>query len=811
MDHLLRPRNPAQTPLIEVPCLGMNRYDGQKLEGYPDRQGWGPRPLREWEALFRKPTQKLLAFFQTWLFFGLIESFFGEPINPNDFVRETGALKHRVITTARLLPMLESWTRSVSTSRNSGPESWQIMADLALSTRINMLWGREMGPLGKMSRHSNHDFSLVDYITTGHAIDCRDPRVAFSMAVLTETLMDTAYVYSSGTKEFLNTLSIKAVGYPWRNVILREMRQQGWCPADLAMMHQRLSLAGISYMSHIERPGKAKIHRMIRTRPMISSMSVRQGADDSAGELCSMSTCSSRLLHEDSYTTKHVEGCSGCYDMVADYDEILSILRGGSIPLILSIDPEDDSATIKLVESEPSFSYVAISHVWSDGLGNPQTSALPRCQLLRLSNLIRHLPGQGADMLLFWMDTICCPPDSAGQNEAQDLAISMMRKTYEEATVVLVLDSWLLEQNIEKMPDEEVLMRIVCSGWNSRLWTLQEGALASSLFFQFSNAAYDVDKGLNRLLNVQSTSLGVSLKSTIIQRIHEFRGFRKIENDISVRLFALANALKFRSTSVASDEPLCLSALLGFDTRVFINVPPEDRMRIFWDHFKSIPYMLIVFPFPRLKAGGAAWAPQSFLSPKRDLVPGGASPMLRRLLTTPKAEVRCEGVFTQTAGIIFSTERCFLGEGLHLVVGETCYSFHLNLREADDATLDISSEGYHVETPKYKFNLWDSYGTTDAAFIFTRFPKNMIEIMQKTGATATAGLGVLVSIERQAHGAIHTKRVCFGHDAGRGPASTVTKEISARPGFLPVSNTLLGPSCITSGQLTSWEQNWYVN
>jgi hypothetical protein len=86
--------------------------------------------------------------------------------------------------------------------------------------------------------------------------------------------------------------------------------------------------------------------------------------------------------------------------------------------------------------------YVAISHVWADGLGNPKSNALPECQLRRLAKYLAELPNpssRNADdgsrslysfgplsvridigklkvvyrpsnpCMLFWMDTLCIP------------------------------------------------------------------------------------------------------------------------------------------------------------------------------------------------------------------------------------------------------------------------------------------------------------------------------------------------------------------------------------------------------------------
>lgn len=99
-------------------------------------------------------------------------------------------------------------------------------------------------------------------------------------------------------------------------------------------------------------------------------------------------------------------------------------------------------------------------HVWADVLGNLQENALPHCQLLCLSDLIRTLPEESSDIILFCMDIICVPPDGTGQNEAQDLAMQFMQQTYENAAAVLVLDSWLLKSPGSGRSDAENLMRI---------------------------------------------------------------------------------------------------------------------------------------------------------------------------------------------------------------------------------------------------------------------------------------------------------------------------------------------------------------
>ena len=61
------------------------------------------------------------------------------------------------------------------------------------------------------------------------------------------------------------------------------------------------------------------------------------------------------------------------------------------------------------------------------------------------------------------------PPDGTGQDDAQSLAMQLMRNTYEDATAVLVLDVWLLSSISIGQSDTEKLMRIFCCIWNTRL------------------------------------------------------------------------------------------------------------------------------------------------------------------------------------------------------------------------------------------------------------------------------------------------------------------------------------------------------
>jgi hypothetical protein len=549
--------------------------------------------------------------------------------------------------------------------------------------------------------------SLQEFIQTAVIRDPRDPKIVMSISVLLEILLEflTTRCESLYTSEYVQGIFAKnnffqkcdSIPY-WR------VREHGWCPSELTTIFERLNCAGIHFMSHVERPNPTRKHEMIRIRPALSSKTSGTTANNEptsdlnrSSNLCTAHMCSFLQLQDETYQTKHAEGCtgSGCYDMVADPNEILRILKNGSIPLILSLDSEDQNETLTILESGPDVEYVAIPHVWSDGMGNVQRSALPRCQILRLSRFIRNLPGKASDLLAFWVDTIGCPPDEAGQNEAQELAISMMRQTYENAKAVLVLDSWLLTQRIDGMPDHEILMKIICCTWNSRLWTLQEGALARTLLFQFADGSYDIDEGIIRLHNIDEPTLRCSLKAPISARAHEIRGFAKARTDLVRKLDALRGALSFRSTSVVTGEPLCLATLLNLDILEIIRIPKDDRIVKFWSLLDEVPTSLVFHNHPRLKVDGYRWAPQTFLRGPKSRGIDNTSDWLG---DSPTAKPTKNGLLFQSPGMVMAINGFSIGETF-LVKDEdgNLYRFNCRVEGADGAV------EYDHTNPDYKY------------------------------------------------------------------------------------------------------------
>lgn len=192
---------------------------------------------------------------------------------------------------------------------------------------------------------------------------------------------------------------------------------------------------------------------------------------------CDQQICRAYQNNLGKYTTRHACHNRGCGHFSIDVFGLEKILRGNQIPL-LRITPGRTLAEfdVHIISSELHPRYVALSHVWADGLGNPDANALPRCQLSELYSLVKDLssrtqPGSVQEELLIWCDTLCCP---VTPEDSKSLALKFMRRVYEHATKVLVLDKSLRLYSVAGLSTEEICARIATSGWMRRLWTLQE-------------------------------------------------------------------------------------------------------------------------------------------------------------------------------------------------------------------------------------------------------------------------------------------------------------------------------------------------
>ncbi|KAK7942556.1 uncharacterized protein PG986_011669 [Apiospora aurea] len=384
-----------------------------------------------------------------------------------------------------------------------------------------------------------------------------------------------------GEKEVLQGFDIPPVRFTGllgsdRLVSNRMKQVDSWCVPDVHMLQELSSTIELVFASSLSPPGPNRPHTG-----------------------CTKHKCLAHQVKNGTYVTRHVAPDCACEFVYASQDSLYTLLCGDSpsIPLIAPSNPgrhSDGRLYVSLLQpgrlsSQPP--YVAISHVWSDGLWNVDSNAIPLCQFNRIMDLTSRLNENSS--IAFWLDTLCFP---LAPQDAYDQALIRMRQSYEEASRVLVFDAYLLEYAVSEMSKEEVAMRIACAPWNRRLWGLQEGVLARALAFQFRDSYVDLT-GWTKRRGYTTTSSSLMF-STAWSRYASLRAL-ETETPKTMSIVQAKKALTWRSTSEKDDEPLCLGSLLGIDpesaVKTFIKDDPArtrlERMKVIWssipEHFSS--------------------------------------------------------------------------------------------------------------------------------------------------------------------------------------------------------------------------------
>ena len=197
-----------------------------------------------------------------------------------------------------------------------------------------------------------------------------------------------------------------------------------------------------------------------------------------------------------------------------------------------------------------------------------------------------------------------------------------MRDIYQRADKVLVLDKSLqlvvASQSRSTLSGIlELNLRIYLSNWMTRLWTLQEGFLPKTLLFVFADEVVEFFSLSKLKLPIAQGDIGAQCRNWVdIGPVH--RAIKDsstyadtIEFPLSLTL--LSHSVAKRSTTVATDEPLCLATIAGVNLDKILEYIPEERMKGFWSLLGKYSRSLIFWQGPRLVDPGYRWAPASLV------------------------------------------------------------------------------------------------------------------------------------------------------------------------------------------------------
>ena len=633
MDHLLLPTDPVASKIGAVPYVVTTPYDGGPFLTYAVRQGrpWLSLPPDSRKGIVEhmypeklQPLEKeeQEAFFQTWLFFGLLREVLGDLYREEYFlVQDRNKSRKSFISTTSLVPLLID-ALSIRTGYNARE---QVSCEERSKPRVEY----EDNTTKKFD-HISDCLKLAAYVIRAAGLKM-DGIIRFSIASVCEAI---AYTLPPVWRKVGGMCETAC----FHEAMRVQMLSAGWCPSDVQRSIERFSRGQTLYF--------------------VSRMS-RFSLIERKHELCTPSRCLCFQFAPGAYNRRHREPGCECADLSeiarnALVRDVLGALEFEALPL-LQIKKSNaglDSLSVEVIKSSVKTPYIAISHVWADGLGNPVDNNLPKCQLSLISEFAAALnlaavqlegtlgsTSEKGSPLLVWLDTLCCPVEREGKK----LALAQMRRTYEQASHVLVLDASIQCYDSRKIHVVEALMRIFTSVWLQRLWTLQEGALAAKLWFQFKNGPVYYGTLLTQLSSLTNPGAD-SRYLPIFGQIsweHQFLGVVRgsfpqspaldgagrtapapltetsTVNDV---LTSLDTGLLHRSVSVAADESLCIGTLLNLPIKEIASGPEDAELRMgrVWRliaaKYRGLPQQILIFKEPKLVEKGMRWAPKSFLS-----------------------------------------------------------------------------------------------------------------------------------------------------------------------------------------------------
>lgn len=382
-------------------------YDGGEWDDYPTRHGWRDEKGDIDRISFTLENKKEVA---CWLYFGMLFYVFGEKLNQADFLLS-----------------------EESEDDLEGPKQFLTTTHLRDYVDNVQEW--------KNKRYGERAVTIVEKVCTELEAFKHTLRDEMKLAIrLICHALWNASVKRDGPRTQPEHVSKRLLSDTYETV---RMIRSGWCPWEV--MKARFTGCHVDTIAYLLQLNRRKPTWDTRTHLE-----------------CGLTECVAHNIDESNYLMRHVtEGC-GCDHIQADVEQLHTVLKDGGIPLVkitpMGGEEGDAEFKIEIVRKRPGRNYVAISHVWSDGMGNPNGNSLLNCQVRLLYEQARRLvtdkeyiPRKVGDPLehietgisrlahfafsqargkeesvLVWIDTLCIPH----QRDARSLAIQRIRQVY---------------------------------------------------------------------------------------------------------------------------------------------------------------------------------------------------------------------------------------------------------------------------------------------------------------------------------------------------------------------------------------------
>jgi hypothetical protein len=525
MDHIPSVQNSTVSPVL-IPYIGDVEYDGGDFHGYPARMGWDDSEFTVRKFYAKHTAGSFGGFLQTWLYFGMLHEYLQSKEALSEYVRSDDV--HGLVLTTRSL-------RSHVTDWKDRFFSLDVDGKKRSLSRLNACF-------------SSVHYWIVAVFPEEEFAHILTPEIRLGIQILAESLHATKrLLVSPGADDLPGDIAIRDFGTS--ELLDSRVAQSGWCPNEFSRM---CNVDRYTASSVIRRPQK-ELH-----------------------QYCTSTQCIANNIDEATYETKHTRPDCNCPFLWIPPGPIGQILQDGGIP-ILAIAIRPDGVMLKMVAHTPGMKYVAISHVWADGLGKVDANALPYCQYAFLQQLASAIFTDPSTPSYVWIDTLCVPHVP----EWRKIAIRRLKDTYRLAEKVIALDSHLRQFKWRDTPPEVISTLLCGSSWFGRVWTLQEAVLGSDLAILLADCLVNIDLLIQRALEnpfLEVTSRFIRGLSREVQA----------QNYKNLPLF-LYREFCHRATSKMGDRMICFATLCGLNTDpLFDEENLTERLKLLLDQLGAL-------------------------------------------------------------------------------------------------------------------------------------------------------------------------------------------------------------------------------
>lgn len=402
MDHIPLPQDRGVPFVLEVPYTAAQatRYDGQGWLSFPSRCGYDTRDgtntyLRVWQHL--PADAELKAFLQSWLYFGLLEEVFGDLYLEIDFISGLYDEGPALLDTATL-------DRLILSKRDRDlwrPETSLEEVISELKQRRPKWYSRSTVELERVLAILNQAKSQArewDLYTAGR--DESWAKLILSIHVLIESLQNLTLDLSHYSASHFGQIALHTKPAAW--LICQHMiSNNGWCLHQVKHVCATVSYCTLLYLANLKRYS-------------------RPGVDHSA---CAQAErCIVYNITDTTFQGVHTSDGCRCERVFAPRDTLVEILDNGGIAVLSCQRSNEGKIEMTYVSASMGLQYTVVSHVWADGLGDPNSNSLPTCQLNRILDLVEegeydtHLFPLGRSIhnrlrrtTNVWLDVYCIP------------------------------------------------------------------------------------------------------------------------------------------------------------------------------------------------------------------------------------------------------------------------------------------------------------------------------------------------------------------------------------------------------------------